>query len=346
VRTCVIHIGLHKTATTSIQQALTARRQVLQDRDFLYVAAGSSPLAKGAHANLAWEISADPRFGPEYGTVEDLIAEISDAPEQHILVSSEDFACAVHNGPRFRAFIQRLQSAALQVSIVVYLRDQADYVVSLYLEMLRQGLDQTFTEFLKPILADGRFEWRAWIFPFDYDKFLARLEALGGVRVIVRPYENSNGATPVADFLSLLGLNPADLGVDSTLRLNQRPAIAEAAGLFYANRTGTPLDAADRAAIEALFGLLGQRSLPIARESALKIANRFRESNARVAARHGFDPGERAWEHMPVEPAGRVTMDSAFRWLSILASKRGASAWRRRIDRLRTIANLRRSPGG
>jgi hypothetical protein len=96
--------------------------------------------------------------------VENLITEISGAPEHHILISSEDFECAGHQGPRFSALIQRLQSTRRDVAVLVYLRDQIDYTVSLYMEMLKHGLD-TFAEFLEKILTNGRYDLQSGVSP-------------------------------------------------------------------------------------------------------------------------------------------------------------------------------------
>jgi hypothetical protein len=311
MRMCLIHVGTHRTATTSLQVALSRSRRTLSGKGYLYPVAGVPTQAPDGHHNIAWEIAGDRRFRQENGTVEDLIAEITSAPEHSVLVSSEDFECAVHH-TRFCEFIQRLQLAGLNVSILVYLRNQADYVASLYMEMLKHGLGLTFAEFLEKVLATGRYEWQRWIFLFDYENLLARLEALEGTQLIVRSYEVSEVRSPIADYLSLLGLSAADLGVDLAVRFNSRPTVTEAAMFFCANRKNAPLDPTERDVIEVICGPLDDRPLPIARESTLKIAERFRDSNTRVAARYGFDPGKLGDIHTRRHVIGAPSMDHVF----------------------------------
>jgi hypothetical protein len=90
MRQCFIHVGTHKTGTTSLQRALSRHQETLRSRRYLYPRTSRPPQAPDGHHNVALEISGDRRFRSEYGTLEDLIAEIQGARDHHILLSSED----------------------------------------------------------------------------------------------------------------------------------------------------------------------------------------------------------------------------------------------------------------
>jgi hypothetical protein len=220
-------------------------------KGFLYPTTGRPPEAPTGHHNLAWELAGDRRFRPEHGTVDAVVAEIASAPDEHVLLSSEGFSCAVHHHS-FATFVQRLQSAGLQVSLLTYLRDQEDYAISLYSELKKHGLQESFAAFVAAIARDGRYTWRDWIFPFDYDAFLMRLESIDGARVIVRAYDASQSS--IGTYCAVVGLSARELGMDLNIRRNQRSAHPD-----------DPL---------------------LEQEARLAIGTRFLESNARVADRY------------------------------------------------------------
>ncbi len=78
LRTLYLHVGIHKTGTTSLQGLLAGCADDLQRFDVLYPLSGRNSdhtdLAcyRLAHYNLAWQINGDPRFAARRGTTENL----------------------------------------------------------------------------------------------------------------------------------------------------------------------------------------------------------------------------------------------------------------------------------
>lgn len=280
-RKCILHIGTHKTGTTSIQAVLSSHRHQLARRGYLYPVTGI-PASTFGHHNVAWQIAGDPRFGVETGTLEDLLAEIKGSA-QHVVLSSEDFEGAATRPDVFAAFVRMLQQRGLDVSLVVYLREQPGYAVSLYLELLKHGLAATFDEFLEEIVGQGIVRWKSWAFPFCYRTFLERLP--GDVPVIVRPYDA--GGSTVGDFLSLLALTSADLGIGPEPRLNSSLPTSAAFLEFYLNRTNRRAQVTDnlKAAIEKAFG---RGVLALSPASRAALIARFSESNRFVESRYNI----------------------------------------------------------
>jgi hypothetical protein len=241
MRKCFIHIGTHRTGTTSIQATLSGRASDLAQHGFLYPKAGipkvGIPPEKSGHHNIAWELSADHRFRSEDGTIDDLLKEI-DESEQDIIISSEDFECAAWRPARFQILTNGLKRRALEVAVVAYLRNQADYAQSLYLTLLQFGYDGTFVDFISSLLDHRAIRWKDWVFGFCYRDLLGQFPP--ETRIIARSYDQAGSV--VADFLKLLGLTPSDFNICSELHANQQPPIGAAFSTFYRNRTGRTLD--------------------------------------------------------------------------------------------------------
>src|SRR5215475_6519782 len=125
MRKCFVHIGTHKTGTTSIQATFGGSPVELAKGGLLYPKSGIPPGHFGHH-NIAWELSDDSRFDHSFGTICDLLTEIR-ATDQNIIISSEDLECAAWNRSRFAGLINQLKECGLEVLIVIYLRNQVEY---------------------------------------------------------------------------------------------------------------------------------------------------------------------------------------------------------------------------
>ncbi|MGH8557209.1 MAG: hypothetical protein ACRESZ_07045 [Methylococcales bacterium] len=211
MRRCFIHLGTHKTGTTAIQHLLDRNRFALLQKGYYYPLAGRPERLPGQH-NLAWEISRDRRFRDRYGRIDDLINEVKKRSED-VILSSEDFECALHNISRFSDFISVLQSSGFLVIIILYVRNQIDYLARIYLTLLHFGFDSAFHGILSSILDKGELCWREWIFNFDYCNLLRRVDEIAGVDRIVRSYERSRTSI-CGDFLSIFNLTLRDLQID------------------------------------------------------------------------------------------------------------------------------------
>lgn len=278
MRRCFIHIGTHKTGTTSLQYTLNTRSQKLEGFGFYYPRLGRPSVASYAHHNFAWEISKDDRFQRASGSIDDLLVEVADVPHD-VILSSEDFECSAYHPEQFTSFIDRLKERQFDVKFIVYFRNQIDYAESLYLTMLLLGLDLPFAKYIGEILESGRFRWRHWIFAFDYDEFATRLRHIDGVELIVRSYDTLTKGALVSDFLAILGLRPNDLEIVEDAYLNERCSMSLAIELFYQNVVGRPLLRQEQVALASLFP---QAEVPVETKSKRELSERFAASNSRL----------------------------------------------------------------
>lgn len=125
----LLHIGRHKTGTTSLQAFFTRNRERLLEQGIYYPQTG---IRNGGHHLVAEPFpmrrlnQLRARYSPEqHELVQALRDEIDSAPADTILISSEAFQ---NMGPKYA---QRI-FAGYQVEVVLYLRDQLSYFVSSY----------------------------------------------------------------------------------------------------------------------------------------------------------------------------------------------------------------------
>src|ERR1044072_876913 len=117
MRRCFLHLGTHKTGTTSLQALLNESYLKLRELGYLYPRAGRPPEVPFGHHNIAWEISGDRGFRAENGGIEDLLAEIKGVPHD-VIISSEDFECSLGRDGALPEFIRQLQTCGLHVIAV------------------------------------------------------------------------------------------------------------------------------------------------------------------------------------------------------------------------------------
>lgn len=188
----ILHIGRHKTGTSSLQHFLVHNEHVLRNCGILY------PLAmrKGpAHHRLAayLEPRIRRRFTPEEldgieRDYEGLQREMDGA--ERVLISSEAFQ-GVAPEKLFEVF-------GRDATVIVYIREQFDYLLSSYAQAIQnQKLTLTLDEYASTM------------FNANYNRFLGQWQTtFGRDRLIVRIFERSqlDGADIRLDFLRLIGV--------------------------------------------------------------------------------------------------------------------------------------------
>lgn len=129
-----LHIGQPKTATTSIQNFLAVNREQLIKKGWLYPNAARQYAAHHLLGNffraqpIHWIGSADPS-----AVMQELMHEIEETGCDNIIMSTESLYFA-ENHARFRDYFK-----AFDVSVVVFLRRQDEWLESAYQENLKNG---------------------------------------------------------------------------------------------------------------------------------------------------------------------------------------------------------------
>ncbi len=192
----ILHIGRHKTGTSSLQKFLRQNRSTLAQHGYYYPNTDSS---KDAHHAIARNFNRKVlRLGNKVelkllrDSLDSLFKEISDRSET-ILLSSEAFQ---NCDPVLVA--KRFDPKCTKV--IVYIREQVDYVISSY----QQAVHETS--------LSASLEESVSKYP-DYDNFINRwVSAFGRDNIVVRVYDRRYlcRADIIHDFMSFLGVPTAD----------------------------------------------------------------------------------------------------------------------------------------
>ena len=193
---CILHIGIEKTGTTTLQTFLGAHRDALLRRG-LFVPKALSPYSKLAnHERLTTyalrldKLNDDLRIAAGLKSREDVVKHrshvlqhfeaeiISTRPEPAttLLVSNEHCHSRLVEMDEVAALRDLLMTFSEQIKIIVYLRPQHELATSLYDQALKAGyFDIEILPFLKPT---GR-QWVSRRY-FQYDDLLKRWTGIFG----------------------------------------------------------------------------------------------------------------------------------------------------------------------
>ena len=208
-----------------------------------------------------------------------MLREVRAAREPVICITSENFELLHDDGAALEQLRDGLLASGYQPAIVLYLRPQADYLESLYAELLK-AWDVGFEEFFEGILAHGSFGPSL----FDYERLTASFaRTFGRDRLIVRPYVA--GARPETlqhEFVELLApgaIPPRRLVLPP--RLNRMATFREVVAMR-----------ARQVQCETHYAMpAAQRFDPLSLLDLARVLVRFAESNERVERSYGVRIG-------------------------------------------------------
>jgi len=204
--TVYLHIGTHKTGTTTLQKFLFENREKLKRYKLVYPEIGLHPTLKGHHPvafYLAGKKSYFRKSSPDV-SFRDVISKYVQSLEDgsDLIISSEDFSrLCLSACPNLPTKIKRLFPISTEFRVVVYLRRQDHFIESYYSwqrrggRMMRARLDKEFCK---------KIEY------FPYSKLLARwAQVFGKANISVRPFEKESlySHDLIRDFLREVGIS-------------------------------------------------------------------------------------------------------------------------------------------
>ena len=223
--TILIHIGIHKTGSTSLQQFCVQAADQLIDDGILYPESGrpADQDAPWGHHVLAWSIQRKHGWTELEGW-EAVKDEVEASGASRVLLSSEGFVtCSVDQIRQIRSFFPNAEVRAL-----VYLREQFSHMLSVYKQYVTTwGETRSFRQF-----ADAKMNL------CDYPALLARWRrGLKDGRVLTRSFEEccrSKGLE--ASLLEVLGLELGRYESFITAPANVSPENYQVAAVRWMNR--------------------------------------------------------------------------------------------------------------
>lgn len=165
----ILHIGTHKTASTTIQNTLYENSALLAKHGLVY-----PRLSKHAgHHGLVygWKNMLDVYKLPE-GSLATLekIAKEHGASDRTVFLSSEEFSRERAIGEMGQ--MREILSAFDQIEVICVLRTQWQFLQSIYLEMSKKRVPPRPSELTNPVIKNGHYGG-LWA---DYTRLLTSLE--------------------------------------------------------------------------------------------------------------------------------------------------------------------------
>lgn len=201
-----VHIGAHKTGTTSIQAFLRGHAGALADAGIRVPTTGVLDQRSGHH-NIGWGLRGDPRYDPACGALDDLVAELAGSPAAAAVISSEDFEYLANRPAALSRLDRTLVGAGHEPRYIFFVRRADTYALSLYAELRDHGLTIPFCDFAAEVLRTGKFVMRGdWSFHFDAGAFARKWRQAARGPLEVHSYDAAiAGEGVVPTFLSLIG---------------------------------------------------------------------------------------------------------------------------------------------
>ena len=130
VKTFTVHAGTHKTASTYIQSRLWRNREILQKHGIKLLYPKQEKT--GQYVDFARWVNDE-----NYTKIEDELAHIT-GDHNHLLVSAEQFTKSFLSKKYIDGFQELLAKLGYKLKIVIFLRDQPDYINSIYIQEVRR----------------------------------------------------------------------------------------------------------------------------------------------------------------------------------------------------------------
>lgn len=179
------------------------------------------------------------------------------------------------------------------VTVVIYVRNQSDYLESLYIELVEQGIVEELRRFAAPLFRERCLRLRDWTFQFDYAALHDAWRRCPDAELVVRNYHALDGGSVIADFMAIVCADFGPMTRGLGLRANTRAPLAETLTQFYTARIRRERELQQReaAALAAICEKLGDRKIGRSAPFRARVDAEFATSNRRLCAAAGLPRG-------------------------------------------------------
>lgn len=184
-----VHIGTHKTATTSFQRFIEKHTTFLRGDGFLVPRSGTEH-GYGGHHGIPWTLTGDHRQPHDRDAVKDLLKELEITDCSRALISSEDFQHLADLPEKLRLFQQAIEAIAWTPRFMICLRSQGAYTSSLYGMLNEQGSSQSKARFWWRAITTGKLVPAHPCFDLHYRRLLRRWALLTAAPVTIIVYQD------------------------------------------------------------------------------------------------------------------------------------------------------------
>ena len=289
----ILHVGMPKTGTTSLQESLLVSRDVLERAGFAVLAwkdrGNFSVLAQLINTRAPWRNSITSSKDLDRLEIEisDLITKSREEKEA-VIISSEHLGARLTTQPQLLKLRIFLSSFFDQIDVVCYFREQARVLPSMWSQGLKAECTLGLEDFVDKKLIAPNLNYvevaNRWAQTFGYRHCNFRL------------FVSDSSWSITADFEKAVGIPTLSAGT----KANKSLSLEEARVLLALNRLWPFLRRKRRLAKKIAAFAYGRNFTPVTlpEEAENKIRERFRVSNEQLFetfAPSGFKCIEEAW---------------------------------------------------
>ncbi|MCJ7709900.1 MAG: hypothetical protein MUQ32_03635 [Chloroflexi bacterium] len=201
--TRLVHIGPHKTGTTSLQAALYVGRPAMLEQGVRHAGLGRNP-STAVRAVTGRPSNYSDEAVPAIGHWRSLVREVERAKESRVVISSEFFSWA--EPAAIRRIVTDLDPSRVQIAVT--LRPLAKIIPSMWQQNVQGGTTTSFDAWLDKLFTPPQEKGnRAFWFLHRHDELIARwAEVVGPENVTVIVVDDRDHAMVLRAFEQLLGL--------------------------------------------------------------------------------------------------------------------------------------------
>ncbi len=191
----VLHIGVHKTGSTSVQNALAANAGLLARHGILYPKYPAAPAHVTNHNRLAWEIA---EGVIDLAKLREWAQSLAQKDAHTLIISAEDF-CKLKSLDFLACFEEYFEA-----EVILYLRRQDSWINSWY----NQNVKWPYLRELSACTPDQFLSYLQEFFWIDYFETVERwARTVGKDRMHIRVLERGQIEDPLADMCDLCGVD-------------------------------------------------------------------------------------------------------------------------------------------
>jgi hypothetical protein len=200
-RICYIHVGPHKTGTTSIQWFLQENRANLLNHGYFVPESGN---VNGGHHQIVRQLCGLEVPHHHKRTAAKFVEALAGTSCKAVVISSEALEGFLRKSEHANEFFNRIRQLNLESKLVVFPRNQPQLINSRYVEVVRSfRRSEPFELFVSEEIHQQTF---------CYSDFIALAKEFDA-KLIARPFTGQMIVEGVvAYFLEAIGLNPSSFG--------------------------------------------------------------------------------------------------------------------------------------
>jgi hypothetical protein len=237
----ILHVGLHKTGTTSIQQTLflDENKKLLEEQDYMYIKSWSEnhsiPIysvfcdyPESYHINIGYGYRIEEIREINQNYLRLFEREITERQQTKLILSGEDISVlSLTNLIALKEYLVSIFTKQIKIKVIIYVRDPQSWSVSAIQEIIKN--EGTYQITLEKINDELKNFFRNRLEKFE--------RVFGKESVYIYSFEEAikHEFGPVGHFLSMVGFKHEQISKFNIIRSNERVSLVTGEILSYIN---------------------------------------------------------------------------------------------------------------